>query len=199
MLLLENVVLVCQIERKVCKYVMSFRVCFVKWGRIIFLDSRSNFCIRNSRYHSAEGCQILENTSHCRNKWRASHMNFKTTVCIAYTCPGSVCVCVYIYIYIYILHTSINLHKLFCIFNWSEIVLSCLISVLKHSILANCSRTNGCAEYEVFPCFPLSLQAYAGIVPPVGPHLHLFQFIIIQLFNNVMDPIFFRKIHYWNT
>jgi len=57
-------VLVCQIEGKVCKYVTSFRVCFVRWGRISFLYSRSNFCIRNSRYHSAEGCQILEHTSY---------------------------------------------------------------------------------------------------------------------------------------
>jgi hypothetical protein len=167
----------------------SFRECCVEWGRIIFLYSGSNFCIRNSRYHLAEGCQILEHMSYSRNKWRASHMNFKTTVCITYTCPGRV----------YILHTSINLPRLFCIFKLSEIVLSCLISVLKHGISANCSRTNGYAEYEVFLCFPLSLQAFAGIVPPVGPQPHPFQFIIIQLFHNVMCPIFFRKVNNWDT
>ena len=126
---------------KVCKYVMSFRACFFQWGQIVFPYSGRNFCTRNSRYQSASGCQILEHTSYSRNKWRASHTNFKTTVYITYNCPGRV----------YILHTSINLHKLFCIFNLSEIVLSCLISVLKHSISAYCSRTNGCAEYEIFP------------------------------------------------
>jgi hypothetical protein len=60
-------------------------------------------------------------------------MNFKTYVLPS---PGRV----------YILHTSVNLHELFCSFNLSEIVLLCLISMLKHSIAANCSRTNGCAE-----------------------------------------------------
>jgi len=142
--------------------VTPFRVCFIKWGWIVFPYSRSNFCTRNCRCHSAEGCQILEHTNYSRNKWRVSHMNFKTIVCITYTCPGCV----------YVLHTSINFHKLFSIFNLSEIVLSCLISVLKHSISANCSRTNCYAEYEVFPCFPLSLQAYARKVPPVGPQPH---------------------------
>ena len=106
--------LVSQIEGNVCKYMTSFRVCFVKWGWIAHLYLRSNFCIRNSRYHSAEGCQILEHTHSSRNKWRASHLNFKTALCITNTCPG----CVYIF------HTSGNLHKLFCIFNLSEIVLS---------------------------------------------------------------------------
>jgi hypothetical protein len=71
--------------------------------------------------------------------------------------------------------------------------------VLKHSIAANCSRTNGYAEYEVYPSIPLSLQAYAGILPPVGPQPHPFQFIITQLFNNVMGPFFFRKINNWDT
>ena len=167
----------------------SFRACFIQWRQIVFSYSGRNFCARYSRYHSAVGCQILEHTSYSKNKWRASHTDFKTTVFITYTCPG----------HVYLLHTSINLHKLFCILNLSEIVLSCIISVLKHTISANCSRMNGCAEYEIFPCFPLSLQAYAGIVPPVGPQLHPFQFIIIQLFNNVMGPIFFTKINNWDT
>ena len=99
--------LVSQVEGKVCKYMTSFRACFILWGQIIFLYLGSNFCTRNSRYHSAGECQILEHTSYSRNKWGASHMNFQTTVCITYTCPG----------HIYMLHASVNLHKLFCIFN----------------------------------------------------------------------------------
>lgn len=48
MLLLENVILVSQIEGKVCDCVTaSVRVCLVRRGWMGFPYSRSRFCIRN--------------------------------------------------------------------------------------------------------------------------------------------------------